>query len=422
MKTVYHQPRVALLHYSAPPVIGGVEAVIAAQAELLLGAHYPVTIIAGRGDQTALPDHTELVLLPIIDSLHPAMSQLNADLERGKVPSAFDDMVAQLVDHLSPLVSQFDHVIVHNVFTKHFNLPLTAALYRLLDAGTLRQCVAWCHDFTWTSPNSHHKVHPGYPWDLLRTYRSDLTYVTVSQQRQQVLAELLKCDAKKIQVIYNGADPTTLLGLSAEGARLIDRLGLLDADLVLIMPVRITRAKNIEYALNVVAALRDRACGVKAIVTGPPDPHEAASMDYFGTLHDLRRQLQLEDHFHFIFESGPTATEPYFINSEVVGDLLRASDVMFMPSHREGFGMPVLEAGLLGLLVASAAVPAAVEIGGADVMRLDLQDDPARTADRLLMWAEQNAAHQLRRRVRQTYTWPAIFRREIDPLLKQGTD
>jgi glycosyltransferase involved in cell wall biosynthesis len=221
-------------------------------------------------------------------------------------------------------------------------------------------------------------------------------------------------------VIYNGVDPATVLGLSPEGRQLIDRLGLLDADLVLIMPVRITRAKNIEYALSVAAALKARACRVKAIVTGPPDPHEADSLNYFHALRDLRRRLQLEAEFRFIYESGPTAAEPYTIDSQVVGDLLRASDVMFMPSHREGFGMPVLEAGLSGQLVACADVPAAAEIGGADVMRFNLQDDPACTADRLLAWAEQSATHQLRRRVRQNYTWPAIFKRGIGPLLREG--
>jgi glycosyltransferase involved in cell wall biosynthesis len=413
------RPTIALVHYSAPSVIGGVEGVMSAHAEVLLKANYPVTVITGRGDQTALPFNTGLVLLPAMDSLFPVVLQLSEALERGEVPPAFDDMASQLADRLSPLLSQYDQVIVHNVFTKHFNLPLTAALHRLLDAGMLRRCIAWCHDFTWSSPSSRHKVHPGYPWDLLRTYRADLTYVTVSQQRQRVLAEVLNCPVEKIRVIYNGVDPATVLGLSPEGRQLIDRLGVLDGDLVLIMPVRITRAKNLEYALKVVAALKARACRVKAIVTGPPDPHEADSLNYFQALRDLRRRLQVEADFRFIFESGPTAAEPYTIDSQVVGDLLRASDVMFMPSHREGFGMPVLEAGLAGQLVACTDVPAATEIGSTNVLRFDLQDDPERTADRLLTWAEQSAIHRLRRRVRQNYTWPAIFRREIEPLLRE---
>jgi glycosyltransferase involved in cell wall biosynthesis len=90
---------------------------------------------------------------------------------------------------------------------------------------------------------------------------------------------------------------------------------------------------------------------------------------------------------------------------------------MFMPSHREGFAMPVLEAGLAGIPVVSTGVPAAVEIGGADVIAFDLDEAPERLAARLLDWAGASPVQRLRRRVRQGYTWQVIFRRDIEPLL-----
>ena len=107
-----------------------------------------------------------------------------------------------------------DHVIIHNVFTKHFNLPLTAALMRLLEQGMIRHCIAWCHDFTWTSAHSRSSVHPGYPWDLLRTFREDVTYVTVSRHRQAELAGLFHCAPERIHVVYDGVDPAELYSLS----------------------------------------------------------------------------------------------------------------------------------------------------------------------------------------------------------------
>ena len=101
----------------------------------------------------------------------------------------------------------------------------------------------------------------------------------------------------------------------------------------------------------------------------------------------------------------------------MVGDLFRVSDVMFMPSHREGFGMPVLEAGLIGVPVVCTCVPAAEEIGGADVILFDAAEEPTHLAKRILAWAEQSPVHRLRRRVQQNYTWRAIFHRDIRPLL-----
>ena len=43
--------KIALLHYSVPPVVGGVESVLAQQARLMADAGHAVQVIAGRGGQ-----------------------------------------------------------------------------------------------------------------------------------------------------------------------------------------------------------------------------------------------------------------------------------------------------------------------------------------------------------------------------------
>jgi glycosyltransferase involved in cell wall biosynthesis len=186
----------------------------------------------------------------------------------------------------------------------------------------------------------------------------------------------------------------------------------------LLMPVRVTQAKNIEYALQVVAALKDLGYQSKLVVTGPPDPHDVESMAYFQGLQALRKQLGVEEEMRFVFESGLEPGQPFIIDERVVGDLFRVSDVMFMPSHREGFGMPVLEAGLVGVpVVCTDNVPAAEEISSGEVVLFDAKQDPALVAGQILAGAEGSPAHRLRRRVRQYYTWRTIFQRDIKPLL-----
>ncbi len=143
-------------------------------------------------------------------------------------------------------------------------------------------------------------------------------------------------------------------------------------------------------------------------------------MAYFRSLQDLRRELGVEEHMRFVFESGPDPDQPYTIDAQVVGDLFRVSDMMFMPSHREGFGMPILEAGLVGLPVVCTNVPAADEIADPDAILFDADEDPSRIAGRILDWAERSSVHRLRRRIRQRYTWRAIFRQDIEPLLGGG--
>jgi glycosyltransferase involved in cell wall biosynthesis len=380
-------------------------------------AGYPVTVIAGRGEESALPPGADFVLIPEMDSQHPQALKVYSLLEQGELPHDFDDMVHRLTETLAPILGRFDNVIVHNVLTMHFNLPLTASLHSLVDAGVIQHCIAWCHDFSWTTPDFRPMMQPGYPWDLLRTYRPDMTYVVVSQDRQRTLATLLDCPLEQIRVIYNGVDPKVLLGLSPEGQALVSRLNLLESDLVLLMPVRVTKAKNIEYALHVVAALKARGYRPKLILTGPPDPHDEQSMVYFQSLQELRKELDAEQEMRFVFESGPDPNEPFTIEAEVVGDLLRVSDAIFMPSHEEGFGMPVLEAGLVGVPVVCTDIPAAEEIGGEGVILFDADKDPVHVAELILAWIERSPAHRLRRRTRQNYTWRAIFQRDIKPLL-----
>jgi hypothetical protein len=156
-------PRIAILHYTAPPVVGGVEAVMLAHAQIMVGTGYPVTVVAGRGDAAALPEGVKLVSIPEMDSQHPQITALSAQLEQGIVPAEFEAMARRLVAALAPVLDGLDTVIVHNVLSKHFSLPLTAALFQLLDEGAIRHGIAWGHDFTWTSPSSRSKVRPGYP-------------------------------------------------------------------------------------------------------------------------------------------------------------------------------------------------------------------------------------------------------------------
>lgn len=411
------QPAVALLHYTVSPVIGGVEAVIHAHASMFLQHGYRVGVIAGRGAVEALPPGVDFILIPEVDSQQSEVLRLSAELEQGYVPVGLDALVTHLVDTIRPIVRRFDHVIIHNVFTKHFNLPLTAALHQLLDTGDIQHGLAWCHDFTWTSPHSRSKVRPGYPWDLLRTPRRDITYVVVSQQRQFALAELFNCAPDSIHVIYNGVDPDVLWGLSPEGCALIDRLDVLASDLILLMPVRVTQAKNIEYALHVMSALKLYGCQARLIITGPPDPHDTQSMAYFHSLLRLRTLLGVEHEVYFVFESGPDPGQPYYLDEHQVAELFRVSDLVFMPSHREGFGMPVLEAGLIGIPVICTDMPAAQEIGGDEVLWFKATDAPESVAELILAWARRSSRHRLRRRVRQNYTWSAIFQHDIEPLL-----
>src|SRR5574340_159504 len=409
--------KIAILHYSVPPVVGGVEAVLQAQADQFLRAGYPTALIAGEVDPDLLPD-VEAISIPEISSRHPDILRATESLEQGVIPPDFEALTGRLVDLLRPVVSRFDRLIVHNVFTKHFNLPLTAALFKLMDEGAARGVIAWCHDLSWTSPGSRPKLRDGYPWNLLRTPREDVSYVAVSMQRKKEMVESFNLPPDRVKVIYNGIDMALMLGLSLEGCALMSRLGIWESDFVLLMPVRITHAKNIEYALDLLAVLKRFGYRAKLVVTGPPDPHDPDSVADFKELTALRKKMGLEQELRFVYESGPEPGQPFQIEQRLGAELLRVSDVMFMPSHHEGFGLPVLEAGLVGIPVVTTAVPAAREIALDDAFVFSLNTSPELLVEQLLNWMEENPQFQLRNRVKRDFTWDAIFKREIQPLVE----
>lgn len=414
--------RIGILHYSAPPVIGGVEAVIRAHGQLFYQHGYPTTIIAGSGDQSAIPEGVNYIHVPEIGTQYPAILEANSDLEKGLVPKKFGDLRQLVYDKLLTVIADLDVLIVHNAFSKHFNLPLTAALFLLLEEGNLQSMIAWSHDFTWTSPNSRNKVHEGYPWDLLRTFRKEMRYVVVSKERQRTLATLFNCGSKEISIIYNGVDPVEVLGLTDQGFELIKRLGLLESELNLLMPVRVTKAKNIEYAIQVTAALKVLGVKPKLVISGPPDPHDPESMEYFNHLLHLSQESGVEAEVNFVYRAGKDKNHPLLIDMLTVADLLRVSDIVFMPSHREGFGMPVLEAGLAGIPVVSTDIPAAGEIGAGNVTIIDAQAPAAETARRIIQVVRENPVSNMRQKIRLRYTWEAIFRNDIQPLIEKNED
>jgi glycosyltransferase involved in cell wall biosynthesis len=238
--------RVALLHYTAQPVVGGVELVLARQARLMADAGHGVTVIAGRG---RAPDaRTGFVRIPLADTRHPRILALQAALNDGAVPAAFATVRQRLEDALQSAAAGHDVLVAHNVCSLHMNLALTAALARLNGTPGFPRVVAWHHDLAWTAARYRADLHPGEPWDLLRTAWPGVVHAAVSDERRAALADLLGVDPAGIAVVANGIDRDAFLGLDRRTRALLRRLALETAAPILLLPVRIAPRKNIALA------------------------------------------------------------------------------------------------------------------------------------------------------------------------------
>jgi glycosyltransferase involved in cell wall biosynthesis len=405
--------QIALLHYAAPPVVGGVESVLAHQARLLAGAGHQVSILAGRGEQT--DPRISLVLLPLADSRHPEVLAVKSALDQGQLPSGYEPLVQALVAALEDALGGVHVLIAHNVCSLNKNLPLTDALHRLNGRRGFPHLVLWHHDLAWTTPRYRSELHAGLPWDLLRTAWPGVTQVVVSTVRQQELAALMGLPSGHIHVVPNGVDLAAFFKLETQTQELLRRLPLLDAAPLLLLPVRITPRKNVELALRTLAHLRRHLPQAALVVTGPLGPHNPANAAYFQRLSALRAELGLAGAAFFLAE----AVEGYLPDA-VVADFYRLADALFMPSREEGFGIPLIEAGFSRLPIFCADIPPLRELGGNDAYYFSPDADPGELALRLSVELQSLAAVRFAARARAAFTWDQVYARHLAPLLAEA--
>ncbi len=236
----------ALLHYTLPPVIGGVERVIRDQAAALRALGYEVQM---------------------------------------------------LTRHHGLDVDSFDAVIVHNVFTMPFDLEWTRELTALAASTPHLRWINWVHDVA--------AVNPHYAHIVWQEPVPQAWHVAVSEVRRRDYVRATGLDKECIRVIPNGLDFAAVLGLSTR----IAALRLWEHDLVLAHPTRLIRRKNIEHGIRVTAALQQAGYDVVYAITGAPDPHQADGQTYHHELKTLAAELGVTERVLFLGETGPLSDE-----------------------------------------------------------------------------------------------------------------
>ncbi len=396
------QRRIALLHYTAPPVVGGVEAVLGAQARLLARVGHEVRIVVGRGRSTAAG--VPLVRIPLLDTREPRIAAARTALAAGRVPPDFDALAEEVRSHLRAALAGVDLVIAHNVASVPFNLPLSAALRDLLSEG--RGWIVWVHDVAAAMPSRAAELHPGWPWDLVRQSWPGARVVAVSELRRDQYAAVSGLPPGAIEVVPNGIDVAASLRLHPSTRRFVEATGLLGAAPILLVPSRLVPRKNIEFALDVTAELAVLEPGVRLVVTGALDPHDRAARGYRRFLVRRVADLGIGERVTFVADhvrGGAT--------DAVVRDLYRLADLLFLPSRDEGFGLPVLEAAVARLPIVCADLPVLRALVGEEAVRFDLDASAAEVARLVRERLVADRVYGLGVRVRRELGWDALLPR-----------
>lgn len=347
--------RIALLHYTQPPVIGGVERVIRDQAKALQTLGHEVSIL------------TRATWQPL---------------------------------------SGYEVVIVHNVFTMPFDLAWTQELRDLAAAQPDVRWINWVHDVASINPHYGH-----LPWQeasyvqLSRPVPNALN-VAVSEVRRQDYLRATGLPPEAVRVVPNGLDFAAVLGIPPR----IAALQLWARELVLLHPTRLLRRKNIELGLRVTAALRDAGCDVLYAITGAPDPHQADGRLYHQELCALTQELNLASHVLFLGEDGA-------LSDDEVRGLYAMADALFFPSTGEGFGLPLLEAALHRLTIFCSDLPVHWEVLGEKGQYFTNQSKPEEISAQIVQWHQTSFVSQPRRHLWHRHEMVKICQEHLEPML-----
>ena len=403
--------RIGLLHYSCPPLVGGVEEILRNHAQVLKRMGQEVSILTGMGE--VFTDAFPVRIHPLLGSQNPRIKSVHNECLNGRY-SSLKTVVAEILEILQEWSRNLDVLIAHNVLHMPFNLPLTLALRRLAFQERVK-VVSWAHDSPYARPDCPEYLrHP--PWISLKLPHPRISYVTISASRKTVFKRFLK--GINWRVIYNGIDPVDFFYLSPESARLFEELKFLERDLVVVQPSRITPRKNLELSLEIIHGIKSLGCNVLFILTGAYDHHEGRAVKYYHMLEKKIEELELSNNVAILAEYLFSDGSHLVPQRTFIRDLYLIADLLLMTSRDEGFGLPLLEAGMIKLPIACSRIKPFLEIG-TNVCFFRIDDPPMFIAGRIMEYLSRTTTHEMFRKVMRQYVWDTICNKELIPFLRE---
>lgn len=400
-----HSDRVAIVHFTSSPSVGGVESLIDLQCAALLEAGSCVRLIVGAGEA---PAGVELVWIPELMPAHEEVMAAAATLNGG-LPSRDHPLVRTIQFRLGRALHGCHQCWIQNAVTVYLNPFLTVALMEAARSVRDMYWLIWCHDLSDVSAYWHGPR--GQDW--LRENMPNAVLVTISEARRRELATLLSLPESAINVIQPPIDAERLLQIGAAGRRVITDLDLESREPVVLVPLKLAPHKGLDTAVMLAACLRARAARPLVLLTGASSPHEAsASADTCNRLHRLSHELGASD--SFCVASDLLNAEPDW---RTVRDLMLVSDLVFLPSREEGFGLPVREAAALRVPVLCSDIPAFKEAGGESARYFALDADIDSIASQVLESARSPANTARRAALRSR----SLFKKQIEHLARDGS-
>ncbi len=411
------KPRIALVHYSYPPVVGGVESIISTHAEQFCTHGYPTSVICGAGETNnpLLSFHVIPELRSLSNSNPKIAEQLYA--EKHFSPDFFQ-LVEYIFQQIEPVLYKSDIIIAHNIFSLSFNPAIGYALLRFKRNYPHKQIVSWTHDFELKDSNGTRTQKEFVNSELSAfIYKQNplLYYVAISPfLKKHTFIDMLAFKETDVTVISNGINIEQFMSFDPSSLAIIHKYALLGRSPLLVLPSKILKHKNIILCLQVLKKLKEKGNNPFLIITAKYIAHNLVdSHKQYEIVAQTIHELELEDNVLIL----PDELEKITIRN--IKDFYSISDLVLLLSSYENFGLPLIEAGITKTPILCSSLEVFRQIAQEYALYTDIQTPPEKIADQIMNYLIANNNSAFFTKVKKIYSVESIFENQLLPYLQQ---
>lgn len=336
-------------------------------------------------------------------------------------PDKIKEDVANVKEMCVKNMQDIDILICHDIFFIDTYLPYNMGLREAkLDCKIL----AWTH----SAPSQRPKLDDN-PHANRFTLPKNTRLVYLNNDKANDLAEMYGCWLKDVRIVHNSRDVRTFWGLDPLTIKLIDKFGILEADIISVYPLSTPRmaggGKRLESVVKLHGKLKELGYKTRLIV---PNAHANADKDKraIANMKNYATEVGLGIN-DLIFTSLEGQEYESGVSSRVVSDLFRLANIFIFPTISENSSLVLAEAMLSGnMLVLNKKVGTLLEHAGNKALYVDFDYRTENNENYYLDLAkiiasefENDKSLQIKRRVMQKQNMDYIFKHEIEVIFNE---
>lgn len=403
--------RIVCIHYTSPPIIGGLEFACCDLASAAARHNgWRGIVISGTDSRSVSTEYAgvQFVFIPEISTKNPLNREIYEAVRLNKEYLQIDREIDSLAILLDPHILPGDLVVSFNILSVHYNPALSMALLRLSRERSDFIHIAWAFDINTNIPRL--KDTHSY-WSALWKYEKRIYYRGSSLPVKQAFAENLGVSCQRIGIIPAGFDIPRVSRMSRDMTNLWRRR-LSKAFPLLFMPVRISRRKNISFALEMMHHLLTKYPYAHLVIAGALSVHDETVRLHMEDLLLMIESLCLQNSVSFLSQSLTDNNGNSFRDSMAAFEV---ADLALVTSSEEGFLIPILEAAFHRVPLCVPSLPSIVSWASDKAFLYPLSAKPAELAVWIGEKIEQNG-QKMRHETLSEYSWDSVFKMHFAPL------